>query len=246
LNLTNNRFDPPKRKTSRWVVILLLVIIAAGAGILLYRGASINKQRLSYFLTWIRNPSSKPEWTITMGQRCGDGPFILPTDGFIGFLWDDSFRIGHRHQGIDIFAGEPVNTTPVISAYPGYLTRLPDWKSTVIIRIPEDPLNPSRQIWTYYTHMAGPEGDSFIAEEFPPGTFEQFVEAGTLLGYQGNYSGNPANPVGVHLHFSVVRDNGSGQFLNELEINNTLDPSPYFGLPLNANENMGEIPVCKS
>ena len=227
-------------------MILLLVIIAAGAGILLYRGASINKQRLSHFLTWIRNPSSKPEWTITMGQQCGDAPFILPTDGFIGFLWDDSFRIGHRHQGIDIFAGKPVNTTPVISAYQGYLTRLPEWKSTVIIRIPEDPLNPSRQIWTYYTHMAGPEGDSFIAEEFPPGTFEQFVEAGTLLGYQGNYSGNPANPVGVHLHFSVVSDDGSGQFLNELEIKNTLDPSPYLGLPLNANENMGEIPVCKS
>jgi len=48
----------------------------------------------------------------------------------------------------------------------------------------------------------------------------------------------------VHLHFSIVRDNGEGSFLNELNISNTLDPSPYFNLPLNAAENTDEIPLC--
>jgi hypothetical protein len=41
-----------------------------------------------------------------------------------------------------------------------------------------------------------------------------------------------------------VRDDGQGSFRNELEIRNTLDPSPYFELPLNADYNQGEIPVC--
>lgn len=70
------------------------------------------------------------------------------------------------------------------------------------------------------------------------------MEAGTLLGYQGNYSGDPYNPVGVHLHFSIVLDNGLGNFRNELEIGNTLDPSPYFGMNLNASTSRGEPPVC--
>jgi murein DD-endopeptidase MepM/ murein hydrolase activator NlpD len=73
-----------------------------------------------------------------------------------------------------------------------------------------------------------------------------YVEAGTLLGYQGNYSGDPDNPTGVHLHFSIVRDDGQGQFLNELDMDNTLDPSPYLGLPLNASQNQDEIPVCQA
>jgi murein DD-endopeptidase MepM/ murein hydrolase activator NlpD len=178
------------------------------------------------------------------GARCGEAPFIFPTDGYIGYLWDDSFRIGHRHQGIDIFGGTDVNLTPVVAAYAGYLTRLPEWKSSLIVRIPHDPLVPGRQIWTYYTHMADPQGNSFILPDFPPGTQEVFVEAGRLLGYQGDYSGDPANPVGVHLHFSIVQDDGKGRFTNELDIRNTVDPSPYFGLPLNAKINTGQVPVC--
>jgi hypothetical protein len=70
------------------------------------------------------------------------------------------------------------------------------------------------------------------------------VDAGTLLGYQGDFSGDPGNPVGVHLHFSIVQDDGSGRFRNELAIDNTLDPSPYLGLPLNANQNQGEVVTC--
>jgi hypothetical protein len=128
-------------------------------------------------------------------------------------------------------------------AYPGFLTRLSDWKASLIVRIPQDPLQPERQIWTYYTHLASPEGDSYIVEAFPPGTQGVYVEAGTLLGYQGNYSGNPSNPVGVHLHFSIVKDR-DGKFLNELEIENTFDPSPYFGLPLNSETNPDQVPLC--
>src|SRR5919109_81750 len=114
--------------------------------------------------------------------------FLFPTDGFAGFLWGDSFGLRHTHQGIDVFAGTDVGITPVVSAYPGYLTRLPEWKSAVIVRVPEDPLQPGRQIWLYYTHMADQFGNSYIADEFPAGTSEKLIEAGTFLGYQGNYS----------------------------------------------------------
>lgn len=194
---------------------------------------------------WIRHPEKHQDWSSTALVSCGEAPFVFPTNGFIGFLWGDSFRIGHSHQGIDIFSGTETGVTPVYAAYDGYLTRKPTWKASIIIRIPSDPLDPKHQIWTYYTHMADESGNSYIVDQFPPGTDNVFVEAGTLLGYQGNYSGSPGNPTGIHLHFSIVKDNGQGGFLNELEIKNTIDPSPYFNLDLNGKMNQDTIPICR-
>lgn len=231
----------PKR-TMVLSIVFVALVAAAGTAYYLYRP---NSARLLAFRTWINNPASHPEWKLAAGSQCRAAPFHFPTDGFVGFLWGDSFRPGHTHQGIDIFAGTEVGVTRVVSAYPGYLTRLPDWKSTVIVRVPDDPLEPGRQIWLYYTHMADQEGNSFIASDFPPGTYDVPVDIGTLLGYQGDYSGDPNNPTGIHLHFSIVEDDGNGKFKNELEIDNTLDPSPYLGLPLNAYENRDRVPVCE-
>ena len=213
---------------------------------LAYRWYTRSGSRTTEVLATIRNPQRHPEWFLDAGTYCNGAPFSMPTTGFIGFLWDDSFRPGHRHQGLDIFGGEEPGVVPVYAAYPGFLSRLPDWKATVIIRIPSDPLNPDRQIWTYYTHMANSDGEGYIVKEFPAGTSEVFVKAGTLLGYQGNYSGDPYNPTGVHLHFSIVKDDGQGNFLNELQIKNTLDPSPYLGMVLNAKTNPRQVPVCEA
>ena len=223
------------------VVFLVLVIVALYFAYPWLRTRSGRTWRL---WEWFRDPQAHAEWAVQAGERCGEAPFVMPTDGYIGFLWGDSFRPGHKHQGLDIFGGASPGVTPVVAAYSGYLTRLPDWKSSVIIRIPSDPLSPGQQIWIYYTHMASTDGLSYIAEQFPPGTNELYVEAGTLLGYQGNYSGDPINPTGVHLHFSIVKDDGLGSFRNELKIANTYDPSPYLGLPLNASENREQIVVC--
>jgi len=196
-------------------------------------------------MIWIRSPLSNLEWSLDALTRCTPtSPFLFPTDGYVGFLWDDSFRPGHQHQGIDIFTSKKSGDAPVYAAYGGFLTRLPGWKSSLIIRVPDDPLFPGQQIWTYYTHLADTNGNSYIVNDFPPGTSELFVSEGTLLGYQGNYSGTPGHPVGVHLHFSIVRDDGKGSFLNELKIQNTIDPSAYFGLSLNGTTNQDEIPLC--
>jgi peptidoglycan LD-endopeptidase LytH len=228
------------RKSLLYLIPLVVLVVAAVYLYWMYRPSSARSIRV---FAWIRDPLGDPGLAIPAGTRCGDAPFVFPTTGVPGFIWDDSFRIGHRHQGVDIFAGTDIDTTPVIAAYPGYLTRLPEWKSSVIIRVPSDPLQPGRQIWVYYTHMADPSGNSFISPDFPPGTYEKPVEAGVLLGRQGDYSGDPNNPVGVHLHISIVKDE-AGKFMNELDINNTYDPSPYFGLPLNAHTNRDNIPAC--
>ncbi len=228
---------------NRVLTISIVVVAVATATLYIFLSQRPAGVRAGRVFAWLRAPDSHSEMVIAAGSRCGNAPFVFPTTGVVGFIWGDSFRLGHRHQGIDIFAGTEVNVTPVMAAYPGFLTRLPDWKSTVIVRVPDDPLQPGRQIWVYYTHMADPNGASFVSAEFPPGTYEKSVQAGTVLGRQGDYSGDPNNPVGVHLHVSIVKDNG-GQFMNELEINNTYDPSPYFGLALNAQQNLDEIPVC--
>jgi peptidoglycan LD-endopeptidase LytH len=224
-------------------ILFTAVIAATATAYYTYRP---NAARIDKFRQWRRNPDAHPQWKLVAGSQCGSAPFLFPTDGFAGFLWGDSFGLRHTHQGIDVFAGTEVGITPVISAYPGYLTRQADWKSAIIVRVPDDPLHPGEQIWLYYTHMADQFGNSFISSEFPAGTSEKLIEAGTFLGYQGNYSGDPNNPVGVHLHFSIVEDDGTGKFKNELDIDNTLDPSPYLGLSLNAYENRDQVPLCES
>lgn len=179
--------------------------------------------------------AERAELTTVMRETCPNAPFVLPTDGFIGLLFGDPrgpYSRLRRHQGIDIFTDQKPGTQPVYAAYDGYLTRERDWVSTVILRVPEDPLDPSRQIWLYYTHMADEKGNDFIEDAFPRGTSEFFVEQGTLLGYVGNYDGNAPSRIWTHLHFSIVRDDGNGHYLGELDINNTLDPSAYLGLPV--------------
>jgi murein DD-endopeptidase MepM/ murein hydrolase activator NlpD len=223
-------------------VVACLVVGALAA---VYFGMRTSSGRVLRLRQYLSNPTDHTDWQIHAGDRCGQAPFLLPTDGYIGFAWGDSFRPGKHHQGLDIFGPTDLGETPVVAAYDGYLTRLPDWRSAVILRLPDDPLQPGRQIWTYYTHMADANGRSFIDDSFPPGTSEQFVRAGTLLGTQGNYSADPDNPTGMHLHFSIVRDDGTGRFRNELVFANTLDPTPYLGIEVNAERLGGELAVCR-
>jgi peptidoglycan LD-endopeptidase LytH len=243
-----------KRNPRRYVLSCSLLLVSVVILAFLYwilPWLRTHFSRTPRVIAWIRNTNAHDDWIVRAGEKCSGAPFLLPTDGYIGFLWGDSFRLGHRHQGIDIFGGKEPGVTPVVAAYSGYLKRLPEWKSSIIMRIPQDPLQPGRQIWIYYTHLADASGESLISSEFPPGTQEKYVEAGTLLGYQGNYSGEPGNPVGVHLHFSIVKDRGVspqyplGGFLNELQIQNTLDPSSYLGLSLNAAHNRNKVVICE-
>lgn len=222
---------------------LLLAALLIGAGVLL-AGFVLRPQlaagveRIARLRAWFADPAANSDWTVLAGQRCSsDAPMLMPTAGYIGFGRGDSFRPGHQHSGYDIFTPDgAVNTTPVIAAYDGYLTREADWLSTVIVRHPDfQPVLGGEQIWTYYTHMASADGaQSFVAPQFPPGTREVFVPAGTLLGYQGNWSGTAGNPTGIHLHFSIVKSTPSGGYADETKIDNTYDPAPFLGVIRNA------------
>lgn len=217
-----------------------IVVFAAISLLLLYGGyravglaLDLRRPGSRQFVQWrLGNEATREALVVSEREMCQGAPFVLPADGFIGLLYGDPrgpYSTANPHQGIDIFSNSDAGVTPVYAAYDGYVTREADWKSTLIQRVPDDPLNRGRQIWLYYTHMADRDGNDFILDAFSPGTRELFVEQGTLLGYTGDYNGNAARTVWVHLHFSIVRDDGNGGYTNELEFVNTIDPSPYLG-----------------
>lgn len=224
--------------------MMLVVTLVGGIGLVglywWYRGSSNSNQTIAQ---WLRNPQANQQLATAARTRCGDAPFIIPSEGFIGLLWRDDaapYNALRRHTGIDIFGGEGEGVTPIYAAYDGNLTRLDDWFSTVIIRH-DDPLQAGRTIWTYYTHMASRDGStSFIVDNYPQGTFNMPIKQGDIIGYQGAY--NPPFPVAIHLHMSIVTSEPDGSFRNEAILDNTLDPSPYFGMDLNA-DTQGQRPI---
>lgn len=234
------------RVTRRVIILLILFILIAGAGLLVYR--SWRSRSNAPIVRWFNDPTSRAELTTVMNHTaCPDAPFILPSDGLIGLLWNDPaapYTVLNTHSGLDIFGDGAPGEVPVYAAYEGYLSRLPEWVSSVIISH-DDPLQPGRAIWTYYTHMASRDGtQSFVAPRFPAGTAGVWVEQGTLLGYQGEYAGS-TGAIGLHVHFSVVLSESNGAFLNETRIANTLDPSPYLGMPVNIADAPARPVACE-
>ena len=221
----------------RSCLLLLLTAAALFALFLIGLWREYRDPRSQEFIRWWRASQQERESLITVQREaCPGAPFILPSDGYIGLLYGDPrgpYSAANPHQGIDIFSNTDPGVTPVYAAYDGYITREEAWRSTLIMRVPEDPLQPDRQIWLYYTHMADREGNDFIDPAFPPGTSDMFVEQGTLLGHTGNYNGNSVRDIWVHLHFSIVKDDGNGRYTNELAFENTLDPSSYIGMSVN-------------
>jgi hypothetical protein len=229
------------KETLQWAMAIIALLFICFLSSLVFTKPQAG---LTNFVDNQRNPAGAILPVVSGLTQCEGAPFTVPTDGWIGVLYGDSILGTVNHTGLDIFGLEGNGITPVYAAYDGYLTRLPEWTSAVIIRHPEDPLAPGRQIWTYYTHMADAQGNSYILPQIPPGTYELPVKQGTLLGYQGNYTSQSWRPIDTHLHFSIVVDNGNGQFLNETDIANTIDPSPYLGMRLNSR--CGDRPpVCR-
>jgi peptidoglycan LD-endopeptidase LytH len=236
----------------RWIIrigmlLVTIVVIVGFAGYMLYRfWYSVDGESNNVIRDYLVNLDSRPPLMNT-GRGCNGAPFILPSSGLIGLLYADPARPYNalrRHTGIDIFGNGAPGTIPIYSAYDGYLTRLDAWLSTVIIRH-VDPLVAGRTIWTYYTHMASRDGEtSFVSSQFPRGTAGVFIPQGTLLGYQGEFAGDGA-AIAMHLHFSIVLSDENAAFLNEAVLDNTLDPSPYFGMPLNVNDNPARPIQCR-
>jgi len=227
----------------RLLKVLLFLGFSIGVLFVLVVGIALVQDlrdpRSAAFLSWgTGNSATRESLIISQQEPCPGAPFILPAEGFVGLLYGDPrgpYSGNNPHQGIDIFSPDrnTAGLVPVFAAYDGYITREAGWRSSLIQRIPSDPLRPETQVWLYYTHMANQEGIDFIDEAIPPGTKESYVEQGTLLGFTGNYNGDSSRSIWVHLHFSIVNDDGDGHYANELEFENTLDPSPYLGLAVN-------------
>ncbi|HSH04014.1 MAG TPA: M23 family metallopeptidase [Anaerolineae bacterium] len=223
-------YYPPIRN----IFLLTLGLFILWQLINLYRAAT-DPRNQQFYSWWRGDDATRAQLITTTQDTCPQAPFLLPSEGFIGLLYADPrgpYSARRPHQGIDIFSNADPGLTPVYAAADGYITRESNWRSSLIQRIPHDPLQPDRQIWLYYTHMArhGTTDSDFIEPAFPPGTRDFFVERGTLLGYTGNFNGSAPNPVGTHLHFSIIKDTGNGSYTNELDFNNSIDPSPYLGL----------------
>lgn len=235
-----------RRLPRRWLLILvpLILLIAFVALYLAYRGARrvassvLRNERNTALTAWFNDTASREALATSFSEPCPGAPFLVPSSGLVGGLpWNAAYgpyTVLNPHPGIDIFGLGESGQIPVYAAYDGELTREEGWRSAVIIRH-RDPLQPGRTIWTYYTHMADRSGEiSYIAERFPPGAQNVPVQQGELIGYQGDYNGGPNAPrVGLHLHFSIVRSDLLGHYLNESVFENTIDPTPYLGLALN-------------
>ncbi len=240
-----------KKRHTRLLIITLALLATAVLVGYWYLRTQARTERIERIRTWFADPTAHLEWQIAVGERCGQAPMLIPTTGFIGVAWNDGLPPLYQHTGYDIFSPDGAdNITPIIAAYDGYLTREATWRSAVIIRHPDFPQSvgipegiAGNEIWTYYTHMASADGEtSYIEPAFPAGTREVFVTAGTLLGYQGTWSGTPERPTGLHLHFSIAKSLPSGRYANETQIENTYDPMPFLGLQPDEN---GVI-VCQS
>ena len=232
---------PPATSPGRrrlWLRVSALVGLLLAGGYLVARlSGVVGDAQSDRFRQWWQGDEAQREALMTVQrERCPGAPFVLPTDGFIGLLYGDPrgpYSAAAPHQGIDIFSPGEAGVTPVYAAADGYITRESSWRSALIQRVSDDPLLPGRPLWLYYAHMADRDGNSFIESAFPPGTSELFVSQGTLLGYTGDYNGDSLRDIWVHLHFSIVLDDGRGGYANELEFANTVDPSPYLGMALN-------------
>ncbi len=219
----------------KWLLAGLITLAIFGAILYVINGGTLREQK----------SAATPNLPVVTGQmQCSGAPFIMPSGGWPGVLYGDSILGTVNHSGLDIFGQAGNGVTPVYAVYDGYLSRPADWTSAVIIRHPKDPLQPGRQIWTYYTHMADTNGHSYIIDQIPPGVEELPVKQGTLLGYQGDYNGQSWRQIDTHLHFSIVQDDGTGKFLNETDRANTIDPSPYLGMRLNTTC-ADRPPVCR-
>src|SRR3990172_11257676 len=127
-----------RRKKLLWIgLIFLIVTIAVGA--YAYFNYVRPSGRWALFEELHTDPTVFEKYALLPGQRCGNAAFAFPTRGVPLGLWDQAYRFFHRHAGIDIFSVADPGVTPVYAAYPGYLSRLLDWKASVIIRIPIDP-----------------------------------------------------------------------------------------------------------
>jgi len=181
----------------------------------------------------------RPMRIRTPSDACPGAPWRLPTRGMLVVQWED--------LGLDFFGWGSEKSVPVYAVADGLLARLADWNDTVAIQH-DDPLRSGEKVWSSYAHMASADGlESYVVQDFSPGSVGVPVSAGQVLGYQGRWSGQPSRPTWMHLRFSVVQAAEDGAFPGEVTLEDILDLSPYLGIAIKpGTEEAGSQPLwCK-
>ncbi|MEM5774013.1 MAG: hypothetical protein AAGU05_03355, partial [Anaerolineaceae bacterium] len=83
-------------KKKLWLAAGVLLALALLAGALLFNSPYVRTIRVGRHqkvIAFIRHPEEHPDWVVEPGSRCGEAPFVFPTRGFIGYLWNDSFKL---------------------------------------------------------------------------------------------------------------------------------------------------------
>jgi len=134
---------------------------------------------------------------------CPGALWQLPTRGDMGLFWFN----GQLLMMGDGYTGE----IPVYAIADGLLYQFPGWETSIAIQH-DDPINPGQKIWSFYGDLAPAFNktnpyieDTFIEAVGIP------VEAGDLLGYQGQWLG-PNQQTWVHLRFTLLPANEDGSF----------------------------------
>lgn len=112
------------------LIIILIILLGVAGCYLAYRAFSylryLNDPRSQSFMQWATGSATDRADLITVQRdSCPGAPFILPTDGFIGLLYEDPrgpYSNRNPHQGIDIFSDTDPGLTPVYAAHDGYVT----------------------------------------------------------------------------------------------------------------------------
>ena len=141
---------------------------------------------------------------------CPGAAMVIPTTGTVG--WSYRWPTGSLglHTGIDVFGARG---DPVYAAEAGSVLSSDDRR----VRIRHAALG----VDSYYTHLDRVHVRS-----------GQRVARGQLIGEKGDKGADGL----VHLHFSLTRVPAGAAdwlWLDEREIGNTVDPSPYLGANLN-------------
>ncbi len=119
------------RRLIRILIAILIVggLIVVGGWLLGLRNG--DQSRARQFLQWSRGDEAERAELITVRREaCPGAPFILPSDGFIGLLYNDPngpYSSASPHQGIDIFSDALPCESPVYAAYDFFITRDPEW-----------------------------------------------------------------------------------------------------------------------
>ncbi|MBN1249876.1 MAG: glycosyltransferase family 39 protein [Anaerolineae bacterium] len=177
--------------------------------------------------TVVFQPKPEAEVTPTADTVCPGAVWALPTSAEFGMWWftKELWFLGEGYDG----------EVAVRAVADGALLRRETWEDALAIRH-QDPLDPERQIWTFYADMMN------IPEEWAPGSSGVQVDRGSTLGYQSRRSAS--GPVWPHVRFAILPALEDGGFPAALvgyadetdaplpvaiaEIG-ALNPSPYLG-----------------